>query len=1087
MELKLYKEIINELKNSYEDIDYFIDNPTEEFKYLIENDEYLKFDFSDIEKKLGVKLRYYQKLAVYFSNYYLNNFFDKKQNNQLAYWMATGSGKTLIMKADIINYLNYLKQKGELKTNSQIEIIITSSLADLIEQLREEFAGFVEKLKSDFNIEKITIDTIQSLMNKDEYNQTLQPNEFRIVLADEAHIGLSSKSSAFKEFKDKLVKNKKQSFLFEYSATFYEISDELQKEYEEKIVFDYNYDKFFRDFYGKDFKFGIIKADALDNENIQENIKQNLNDFNEKLTAFEKCNKFEDKPLLVVVGNKVNVKSSAKKEKESLKNELSDVLMFIEEIINLNDEQVKNYEKIFNTSSKTDLYLIYNRTDDELLLAFDENNPFGLVNVGDSAGLIKELRNKNGVVYREKNFIDENWKFKNIDSKNSPINILIGSRKFSAGWNSFRVSQICLINFGVGKGNTIIQIFGRGVRLKGIKNDGKRRTNYVDENSFKTEFKPYSSESRLSKEEYDNLKYLETLFIYSLKSTYLKNFIEAHTSIFKQKIILKKEINKKCKVKSIVIKNDFDFVKIKKIEIKDGGISYEYDNKKYEFDINFKLKLGESELEIDESLWNYIQTDELEKFIHNKDFVIDLDTLKDLVRNKKIKIFYDEELSVKKFENLIYKLINNFEKYIFKKIEKKKKSYKIEDIEYPYDEYKVEVVLEKKADIDMYKKILVEVVEFIKEKLDKNCQMPEIDTLKVLSKVTAKEQKVDIEKLFEQINISCHNPIALHPEKNLALEDDKNNKKSQQKSLFDYIKEQEKNIEKISISPDSLDKYEKRFLDDLTKYINEKKLKVKVLRNIPKKGSGIIGEEDDFYPDFVIEYKKDKTTHIIFCDPKGIRDPKNLFKVCLAPYLLKELEQDNLKFHSFIISHTDLEDINWPPVKGLSEDKCFDYFNLLFYRKEYIKKIFEKIENDTIASYYQEFKKTGVNNLEDNILFYFKFKDKFEKIKNIQIIEDFFNDFETKSVNELNKDYDICSKAIKKDEILRLFVLKYIINISQEKYNEICNNLSSLKELFKNKKNLISEIVAEIFAIPAQGILTKFGKALIEDVKRNLK
>ena len=45
--------------------------------------------------------------------------------------------------------------------------------------------------------------------------------------------------------------------------------------------------------------------------------------------------------------------------------------------------------------------------------------------------------------------------------------MLIGSRKFTEGWSSWRVSTMGLLNMGQGEGSQIIQLFGRGVRLKG--------------------------------------------------------------------------------------------------------------------------------------------------------------------------------------------------------------------------------------------------------------------------------------------------------------------------------------------------------------------------------------------------------------------------------------------------------------------------------------------------------------------------------------------------------------------------------------------------------------------------------------------
>lgn len=1087
MELKLFNKITKELDKKYENFSLYLQNPTQDFKYSIEHENYLDFDFENIERILGVKLRYYQKLAIYFSNYYLQNINKltkiNSSINQLAYWKATGSGKTIIMKADILNYLNYLKQNGKINGNSQVEIIITSSLSDLIEQLKTEFENFINNISKEINVKtSVTIQTIQSLMNKKEYKTQLLPNQYRIVLADEAHIGLTTKESAFKEFKDTLVENKNQSFMFEYSATFYNVSEELKQEYEEKIIFEYGYDKFYNDFYGKDFKFGVIKGDTLDDENIDENIKQNLDDFEKKLTAYEEYMLFEDRPLLIVVGNKVSGKGKNKKEKQEAQNEISDVKNFISYLIKIKD--ISKYKRIFNTNTKNSLYVIYNKLDNEILLAFDENKPFGLVNVGDTSSLITTLKSEKNVEYREINFAKDEWKFKNIDSKKSPINILIGSRKFSAGWNSFRVSQICLINFGVSKGNTIIQIFGRGVRLKGLRGDGKRRMNYVDENSFKTEFKKYSSDFILTKKEFERLKYLETLFIYSLKSTYLKNFIESETTIFKQKIIKEIAIKKNKPIKSLVIKNDFKFEKIDSMKIEHSKVIYTYNNKIKEFPILLTLNLSNDKniIQIDEYLWDFIDSTQIEKYLANQTFTITIEELKELINNHII-IYYDKKLDIKKFENLIYKVINTLQKYIQKQIEKQQKKHYIKEITYPYDKYNVEIILKRKIDIDLYRNIIFEVIEFIKKaNKDTNCNIPKLNTLNVISKITSNEKSIQLQnfEIFEEIEFTSPTPIALNPEKI----------KKEKKTLLEKIKNSNDNIEKISISPDSLDEWELKFLNDLTNYAKKKRLDIEILRNIPKKGSAIIGKED-FYPDFLIKYQENETTHIIFCDPKGIRDPKNRFKVCIAPYLIKKYQTNNLKFHSFIITHTSQKEINWLPIENLKIEEWFEFFNLLRFdsKSKYIEKIFERIKDDKIELYFKEItQKYPDENLEEILNYFFIIFDKLEYSNKYKLIKEFFEKIESQvNISDFKKKYKLCDKITTKEELVKFFIFKYIFDIDKNEYEKLCQNLSlsSIKNFFK--KDLVSEIVLESISIPFVGLIGKFSKAVIEDLKREIK
>ena len=58
--------------------------------------------------------------------------------------------------------------------------------------------------------------------------------------------------------------------------------------------------------------------------------------------------------------------------------------------------------------------------------------------------------------------------FDDIRRKGSPIRMLAGAKKFTEGWSSWRVSAMGLMNVGKKKGSEIIQLFGRGVRLKDI-------------------------------------------------------------------------------------------------------------------------------------------------------------------------------------------------------------------------------------------------------------------------------------------------------------------------------------------------------------------------------------------------------------------------------------------------------------------------------------------------------------------------------------------------------------------------------------------------------------------------------------------
>ena len=85
--------------------------------------------------------------------------------------------------------------------------------------------------------------------------------------------------------------------------------------------------------------------------------------------------------------------------------------------------------------------------------------------MGDDAKLVK-LCGEHGLATGEREFSGS--LFHEINQPHSTVHLLIGSKKFTEGWSSWRVSTMGLMNVGKGEGAQIIQLFGRGVRLKGF-------------------------------------------------------------------------------------------------------------------------------------------------------------------------------------------------------------------------------------------------------------------------------------------------------------------------------------------------------------------------------------------------------------------------------------------------------------------------------------------------------------------------------------------------------------------------------------------------------------------------------------------
>src|SRR5690606_13410087 len=142
-------------------------------------------------------------------------------------------------------------------------------------------------------------------------------------------------------------------------------------------------------------------------------------------------------------------------------------------IFNLINELVFN-----NTTIGANLYVDNLKgAEGELGLREGDNDYFGVINVGDEKKL-HDLALNNHVLGTERDFSDS--LFKKINEDTSSINLLIGSKKFSEGWSSWRVSSMGLMNVGTREGSQIIQLFGRGVRLKGYNFSLKRSTGLDD-------------------------------------------------------------------------------------------------------------------------------------------------------------------------------------------------------------------------------------------------------------------------------------------------------------------------------------------------------------------------------------------------------------------------------------------------------------------------------------------------------------------------------------------------------------------------------------------------------------------------------
>ena len=99
----------------------------------------------------------------------------------------------------------------------------------------------------------------------------------------------------------------------------------------------------------------------------------------------------------------------------------------------------------------------------------------GVINVGDALSLLKRVAQESPIPVEEDDAIAESL-FKGLDESDSTIAFLVGSKKFLEGWSSWRVSTMGLLKVGQNAGAQVLQLFGRGVRLKGWQFSLRRST-----------------------------------------------------------------------------------------------------------------------------------------------------------------------------------------------------------------------------------------------------------------------------------------------------------------------------------------------------------------------------------------------------------------------------------------------------------------------------------------------------------------------------------------------------------------------------------------------------------------------------------
>jgi len=451
-------ETFNSIKESF-GIDYFTSRVSEE---IVQN----------LNPKF--ELREYQKEALGRFDFYFNSYQKRQYPAQLLFHMATGSGKTLIMAANIL-YLYKLGYRNFIFFVNSVNII-EKTKDNFLNPLSEKYL-FADKIKfgekevfikevqnfeavnqEDINIIFTTIQGLHTRLNYPKEN-ALTYEEFEnkdiVLISDEAHhLQTLTKTKLTKTEEEEkrsweytinngTFKRNPKNILLEFTATIDLGNQNIKQKYEDKIIFQYDLKQFRLDKYSKEIE--VLQADLEPIDRALQAVI--LSQYRRKVA--EKY-KLHLKPVLLLKSK------SIKESKENYDG-------FLAKIKKLSP---KDIEEIHSRAKGTDLEKAFNY--------FQKENI-------SSENLIKELQedfSKEKCMLLDSENVDEEKQLKlnSLESKNNEIRAIFAVNMLNEGWDVLNLFDIVRLydtrdgNWVHGKykpGNTTVgeaQLIGRGAR-----------------------------------------------------------------------------------------------------------------------------------------------------------------------------------------------------------------------------------------------------------------------------------------------------------------------------------------------------------------------------------------------------------------------------------------------------------------------------------------------------------------------------------------------------------------------------------------------------------------------------------------------
>ncbi|MBA4420904.1 MAG: restriction endonuclease subunit R [Anaerolinea sp.] len=945
--------------------------------------------------------KYFQYLALLFTEIYLDRYFSNpgkllsdinqqvekfndgkaeankvelyrfEELNKIAFWMATGSGKTLLMHINILQYQHYLGLHNHHQSINRI-ILLTPNDGLSRQHLAEfELSGiqaelFVKEGRSLFSGRSVEIIDIHKL-REESGEKTIAVEAFEgnnLVLVDEGHRGTSGKETGeWMKRREQLCEN---GFSFEYSATFGQAmkasgNRSLEQTYAHCILFDYSYKYFYGDGYGKEYRILNLGDDSDEAKRKRYLIACLLAFYQQMRLYADKKVEYRpyllENPLWIFVGGSVKAVRSENKRKVS---DVVDILLFLAEFTSAanRSENIRYIEAflkgqsglldthgndlfssaftylvtcglsaeqvfadvlrvIFNADAPSSMHVILLKgADGEIALRLGDQDGFGLINVGDAADLCKSCEVHKELVVSDQEFSGS--LFQSLNDPQSKINILIGSKKFTEGWNSWRVSTMGLMNIGRTEGSEIIQLFGRGVRLKG-KDFCLKRSRRIDENSAPKD-----------------MERLETLNIFGIRADYMRQFKD-----YLEEEGLPSNEDRIDFVLPVI--NGLGQLKLKTVHLKEG-VDFKHQGPCPTLDQPDDL-LRRQKVILDwypkiQALASEHGQGPLQEAQQNQSVLtqthiafLNLDAIYfELQRFKNERAWFNLNLSHEK----ILKLLQNpgwYELYIPKDV------LEFHSFDQVNQWQEIAIALLKKYCDRFYKYHKAawenDHLEYSELSTSDTNFFTEYHIMVERSKDDIIKKLGDIKALIETKKLQD-----IEYQGMLSIMFDRH--------LYQPLIYVANNF--LEVKPVALNEGERDFVQDLKGFYEANKAffegnELYLLRNMSR-GRGIgFFEAGNFYPDFILWLVVGSQQRIIFVDPKGIRnlegmnDPKIKFHQEIKQLEVR-LGDSNVKLESFIISNTPYTSVAWWE-KGITREE-FEAHHVLFQVEDktgYIKKM----------------------------------------------------------------------------------------------------------------------------------------------------